>query len=218
MGCFGGFSALYVAKTIVEADTTGRAVVLVACAETCTVHMTADTRVELVIGNTIFADGAGAAIVSHAGFRGAGFAAPPPGVAEPDQWALGDMSSEIIPDSADTMTWKNSATAGQFDMWLDKSIPGKLSSMFASQGLGLTRRVGITNPWGCGWAIHPGGAAIIRAFRKAFDVLGIKGDGLEASSDVLRDNGNMSSEWEEGWWWWWVGKNFAFVDIGGALT
>ena len=185
---------MYVAKSIVEADTTGKAVVLVACAEACTLHMTADTRVELVIGNTIFADGAGAAIITHAGFRGAGIVAPAAGSPEPEQWAMGAMSSEIIPDSAGCMTWKNSATAGQFDMWLDKSIPGKLSDLFVKQGLGLIRRVGISNPWTCGWAIHPGGAAIIRAFRKAFDVMLIKGDGLEASTDVLRENGNMSSE------------------------
>ena len=167
MGCFGGFTALYVAKTIVEADPTGRAVVLVACAETCTVHLSADTRVELVVGNTLFADGAGAAIVTAAGFRGAGVSAPPPGGPPDEQWALGAMSSEIIPDSAEAMTWKNSATAGQFDMWLDKTIPAKLSSMFVTHGVSLIRRVGISNPWTCGWAIHPGGSAIIRAFRKA---------------------------------------------------
>jgi predicted naringenin-chalcone synthase len=43
----------------VEADPTGRAVVLVVCAETCSVHISPDPRVELIVGNTLFADGAG---------------------------------------------------------------------------------------------------------------------------------------------------------------
>ena len=56
-GCFGGFTGLNMAKTIVEADRTGKAVVLVVCAETCTAHMSGYPCMELVIGNTIFADG-----------------------------------------------------------------------------------------------------------------------------------------------------------------
>ena len=70
-GCFGGFTGLYVAKQIVEADATGCAVVLVAASETCSIHYSDDPRVELLIGNTIFADGAGATIVAPAGFRSA---------------------------------------------------------------------------------------------------------------------------------------------------
>lgn len=197
-GCFGGFTALYVAKQIVEADSTGAAVVLVVCVEACTLHMSAvDQRVELVIGNTIFADGAGAAIVARAdaaGVRSGGGA-----------WVLGDMSSEVIPASEGAMTWRSGGAedGGAFKMWLDRSIPEVLSRTFATRGLGLLRRVGITSPWRCAWALHPGGAAIIRAFRRAFDTLRIKGDGLEASLDVLRDNGNMSSE---------------FVQSDGAVT
>jgi predicted naringenin-chalcone synthase len=49
MGCFGGMTALYVAKQIIEADATGRAVVLVACAETCTVHVSASPFAECVM-------------------------------------------------------------------------------------------------------------------------------------------------------------------------
>jgi predicted naringenin-chalcone synthase len=210
-----GFTALYVAKQIVEADATGRAVVLAVCAEACTAHMSTDSRVELVIGNTIFADGAGAAIVTAASFVGhpppaagssgsnSSAAAPPaPGTGTGGgvplggadwAWALGDMSSEVLPDSADDMTWKNSGDPGRFDMWLSKAIPRTLSTVFVSRGLSLLRRVGVTNPFTCAWAIHPGGAAIIKAFRTAFATMRLSGDGLEHSAEVLRANGNMSS-------------------------
>lgn len=203
-GCFGGFTGLYVAKQVVEADPTGRSVALVCCAETCTAHMSNDSRPELVIGNTVFADGAGAAIVTPAGFVGHkqkrkdvtadGSAAPAPVLGGDDwQWAIGTMASEILPNSAETMTWKNSAEPGRFDMWLDKSIPRILSTVFVSQGFSLLRRAGISNPFTCAWAIHPGGAAILKAFRKAFDTMHIAGDGLDDSAEVLRANGNMSS-------------------------
>lgn len=238
-GCFGAFCALYTAKQIVEADTTGTAVVLIACAEVCTAHMTRDPRLELIVGNTIFADGGGAAIVTHSGFTGKGkrkgqqrgsrgaapsaagaLAAASAGAAAPGsepaataaagsasaadvsndssdsdafEWALGPMRSEILPDSAGAMTWRQGVQPGQYAMWLDRSIPSALSGFFTKRGLGLVRGVGITNPWSCAWAIHPGGRAIIAAFETAFAALRIKGDGLEASAEVLRRYGNMSS-------------------------
>jgi predicted naringenin-chalcone synthase len=169
-GCFGGFTTMYVAKQVVEADPTGRAVVLVACVEACTAHMGVDPRPELVVGNTVFADGAGAAVITAAGFVGRrGGAAPPPPAADAVPctgkgvalggdgwgWGLGAMASQILPNSGDDMTWKNSAEPGRFDMWLSRDIPRTLSSTFVASGFGMLRRVGITNPFTCGWAIHP---------------------------------------------------------------
>jgi predicted naringenin-chalcone synthase len=264
MGCFGGFTALYVAKQIVEADETGRAVVLVCCAEAATLHCSRDKSRELIVGNTLFADGAAAAVVARAGFLGAGArggadtpvgaeagagvgagpgAAPssPPGGsgsgnvtptsgaassassaavaaaagAKPRRdtigvdlttqavgagargayggWVLGAMSSEIVPASAGAMTWRQSAEGGRYDMFLDRSIPSALAGLFANGGIGMLRRVGIPNPWSCGWAIHPGGKGILTAFEAAFAMLGIRGEGLQHSHAVLRDFGNMSS-------------------------
>jgi hypothetical protein len=57
----------------------------------------------------------------------------------------------------------------------------------------MMRRVGLHNPWSCSWAIHPGGKGILTAFEKAFGALGIKGEGLQHSFDVLGEFGNMSS-------------------------
>jgi len=197
MGCFGAFSALYVAKQIVEADCTGRAVVLVACAETCTAHMTRDQRLELIVGNTIFADGAAAAIVTHAGFTGAGAAQrlspAEPALPQTCEWALGAMENEVLPGTEGSMSWRQGSFPGQYDMWLDRSIPSALSGFFVKRGLALVAKVGIASAWGCAWAIHPGGRAIIKAFQDAFALLRIGGEGLEHSAEVLRRHGNMSS-------------------------
>jgi predicted naringenin-chalcone synthase len=216
MGCFGAFTSLYVAKQIVEADTTGRACVLVVCAETCSVHVTREPRIELVIGNTLFADGAGAAIVTGAHWTGGhpvpaaeaarAAAALPPNTVGRDLgrmsadgrtlqslWGIGTMVSDIVPDSGDAMTWRQSSEGGRYDMFLDRAIPKALASTFASSGLDMLRRVGIMNPWSCAWAIHPGGKAILDVFSKSLSAMQIKGEGLEASIDVLRTYGNMSS-------------------------
>ena len=193
-------TALFVAKTLIEADTTGRAVVLVACAEACTVHVSGAAALELVVGNTLFGDGAGAAIVAHAGFRGrAGGSAAPAGRAmravatDAWEWALGAMSSEIVPDSAPAMTWKQSAEAGRYDMWLARTIPRALTELFAARGAELLARVGLLNPFGVAWALHPGGKAILAGFADGLARLGLAPSGLEHSHAVLAAHGNMSS-------------------------
>jgi len=102
MGCFGGFTALYVAKQIVEADETGRAVVLVCCAEAATLHCSRDQTRELIVGNTLFADGAAAAVVARAGFLGAGArggADAPAGGAPPSSPPGGSGSGSVTPTS-----------------------------------------------------------------------------------------------------------------------
>lgn len=221
MGCFGFFTATYVAKQILAADATGRAVVLVCCAETCSVHVSRSAEQptpELIVGNTLFADGSAAAIVTHAGFVGKGARVlpppPPPGSVDPlthtpifrlsglvdprdgvaYQWALGAMDSVIVPGTAGHMTWKQGLQPGLHDMYLDKGIPDALTRTLAGSALVLLAGVGILNPWRrTAWAIHPGGKAILSGFHKALTVLGINTRGMEASHDVLGRYGNMSS-------------------------
>lgn len=146
----------------------------------------------MAIGNSIFADGAGACIVAHAGFVGQQKSDNTTS-ANNCEWALGTFCSDIIPESAEAMTWKNSAEPGRYDMWLDRGIPKLLSGLFVNSGFSFIRRAGISNPFTCAWAIHPGGAAILTAFRTAFDTMHISGDGIAESTEVLRDYGNMSS-------------------------
>jgi predicted naringenin-chalcone synthase len=190
-------TALYVAKTIIEADTTGRAVVLLACAEACSVHLSAAPQLELVIGNTIFGDGAACAIVTHAGFRGT-VRTPPQRVTRNIlgtdwEWAIGAMSSEIVPNSESSMTWKQSDEGGRYNMWLSRDIPAALTGFFITRGIEIMARVGILNPFGVAWALHPGGKGILTGFEKALKGLGLGAAGIDASHAVLREHGNMSS-------------------------
>lgn len=202
MGCFGAFTGLYVAKQIVESDSTGKSVVLVVCTEVCSLHCSKDPRVEMIVGNTLFADGSAAAIISSHTFKGHSL----PVSQRPElpslskavnlshlHWAIGTMSSEIVPDSAGAMTWRQSADGGRYDMYLDRIIPKALSGAFSSNGMSMLRKVGINNIWSCAWAIHPGGKGILEVFRTILQTLGSKAEGMEASFGVLKDHGNMSS-------------------------
>lgn len=217
MGCFGFFSAAYVARQIVAADATGAAVVLVVCAETSSVHLSAHPTPELIVGNALFADGAAAAIVTHAGFVGAAGApralGPPPAPDAPPEpeahtrpfrlagrgyeWAIGPMASELVPDSAGAMTWQQTAQGGRYDMFLDKSIPDALKRVFFTHGTSLLSRVGVDAAEraarGVAWAIHPGGKAILDVVETVLRTLGMPTDGVAASYAVLNEYGNMSS-------------------------
>ncbi len=102
------------------------------------------------------------------------------------------MSSEIVPNSAGHMTWKQSSESGRYDMWLDRGIPEALMQFFKASSAGLLWRVGL-NPLTCAWALHPGGKGILNAFEGALTSMGFTPSGLEASHSVLDNYGNMSS-------------------------
>jgi len=217
MGCFGFFTAAYVARQIVAADDTGAAVVLVVCAETSSVHLSATPTPELIVGNALFADGAAAAVITHAGFVGAAGApralGPPPAADAPPEpgartrpfrlagrgyeWAIGPMSSEVVPGSAGAMTWKQTAQGGRYDMFLDKSIPEALTRVFLTHGASLLSRVGVDAAEraarGLAWAVHPGGKAILGGVETVLRTLGLPTAGLPDSHAVLKEYGNMSS-------------------------
>jgi predicted naringenin-chalcone synthase len=68
MGCYAAFPALRLAKTICETDPD--AVVLVVSLELCSLHLRFDGDTDALLGGSVFADGAAAAIVSAATGRG----------------------------------------------------------------------------------------------------------------------------------------------------
>src|SRR5579859_3437857 len=62
MGCYAAFPALRAAKLFCEADPS--AVVLVAIVELCTLHVRSSNDPDTILGASLFADGAAAAVVS----------------------------------------------------------------------------------------------------------------------------------------------------------
>ena len=175
MGCHGAFNALRVAAALGAQDAAG--VVLVACVELCSLHFQYGARSDLVVANSIFADGAAAVVGRAAGGAGRGRG-----------WRLERQWSQILADSGDDMGW----TIGDhgFEMNLSarvptvigRQLPGILAEALADVGLAVAD-VG-------SWAVHPGGPRVLAA---AAEALGLDRAALDASWDVLGGHGNMSS-------------------------
>jgi predicted naringenin-chalcone synthase len=201
-GCFGGLTALAMAKHIVESDPAGESAVLLVCSEVCSAHMSSDAlTMETAVGSTLFADGAAAAIVASprllARLRSCFPAtAAPSGKAQTAEtgWALAACASETVKDTADKMTWRQSNSVdGHYEMYLDRAIPDLLSTALVSRCLPLLRNAGVHDPFRVDFAIHPGGKAILNGLRPVLKGLSLRAGGLDHSEAVLQGYGNMSS-------------------------
>jgi len=175
MGCYAAFPALRMAKQFCQADP--QAVVLVVCLELCTLHLQLGGGEDSMLANSLFSDGAAAAIVSGR--------TPQPGQS---RYRLGEFHSTLIPSGKEDMAW----TIGDlgFDIALSSYVPKiiganireALEPVLASRQFAL-EDVGT-------WAVHPGGKAIVD---KVAESLGLTPEQVAPSRQVLQQYGNMSS-------------------------
>lgn len=172
MGCHAAVNALAVASAFAEQDPSAR--VLVACVELSSLHFHFDARVDRLVANTLFADGAAAAVVSV----NAGSHAP----------ALARFAGSIIPGSEDAMAW--SIADHGFQMTLGADVPALIASDLAAWVDGELASLSMGRAQVGGWAIHPGGPRVIDAVVQA---LALPAGADAASRQVLREHGNMSS-------------------------
>jgi predicted naringenin-chalcone synthase len=173
MGCFAFFPALKLASQLVSAN--AGACVLIVCLELCSLHIQFKPDQDVLLSGCVFADGAGACIVSG----------EKPDVAH---FELKAQHGHIAPEGESDMAW----TIGDsgFDMVLSSYIPAIIGSNIAAivdktLEQATTSRDNIKY-----WAIHPGGRAILD---KAEQSLGLEPEDLSVSRAVLDANGNMSS-------------------------
>lgn len=175
MGCFAAFPALRLADHICRSEPGAR--VVVANVELCTLHFSSSRAPDVLVANSLFADGASAILVS----------------ADPDEgpdplYALRRFASMILPASSDEMTW----IVGDhgFEMHLSAAVPRLIESNLNGILGEQCRAAGIEPGEVRSWAIHPGGRAILD---KTAAALAIAPERLWASYQVLREFGNMSS-------------------------
>ncbi|MHA7181468.1 type III polyketide synthase [Arthrobacter sp. MDB2-24] len=179
MGCYAALPALRSAKAFCEADPD--AVVLVISAELCSLHVRSSNNPDTIVGSSLFADGAAAAIVSARDIPLAGPAL-----------SLDHFETVLTPVGEESMAW-NIGDEG-FEMVLGTYVPhiiddhivGALEPLLARdaslQGLDYSD---IEH-----WAIHPGGRSILD---KVEAKLGLSEQQLVPARETLRDYGNMSS-------------------------
>lgn len=184
MGCYASLPALRAASQFCAADPT--AVVLVVSVELCTVHLRSSEDPDLIVANSLFADGAAAGIVTARDL-----ATPVPAV------RLDGFHTAIAAEGEKDMAW----TIGDhgFEMILSTKVPqiigetiiGAIRPLYAREGELAAAfdegRVGERVEY---WAIHPGGRSILDRVQER---LNLSDDQLFPARETLRENGNMSS-------------------------
>ena len=168
MGCYAAFTGLKLADKILRAESDAK--VLLVCVELCTLHFQKEYTEDNLLANSLFGDGAAAALImnSEKGLK------------------IKSYLSRVLREGEQDMAWGIGDFG--FEMRLSKYIPTLLD-----QGIRQLREVfdkqfnlsQIRN-----FAIHPGGKQILQKVQEAF---GLGPEVNQHSMAVLKHYGNMSS-------------------------
>lgn len=179
MGCYATMPALRTAAQFVAADPD--AVVLVVSTELCTLHLRSSNDPDTIVASSLFADGAGAGIVSAR--------APVPGEIALE---LDNFETVITPVGEGDMAWKIGDNG--FEMILSTYVPHIIDEYIEAAIAPLIAGEPdlVADPAGAieHWAIHPGGRSILD---KVESKMKLSEHQLLPARDTLRDYGNMSS-------------------------
>ncbi|MCY7410626.1 MAG: type III polyketide synthase, partial [Chitinophagales bacterium] len=157
IGCYASFHALKIADAICLSNE--NAVVLIVAVEICSIHFQPAIDNENLVVNSLFADGAAAAIVISEKikkkFKGAAL-------------QINGFYGEVLHAGESLMSWKPNENG--FLMGLDPSVPQLIedeSSKMINRALKKFRikKSEITN-----WALHPGGRKILEAAQKSIQI------------------------------------------------
>jgi predicted naringenin-chalcone synthase len=184
MGCYASLPALRAASQFCAADPA--AVVLVVSVELCTVHLRSSEDPDLIVANSLFADGAAAGIVTARDLP-----TPVPAV------RLDGFHTAIAAEGEKDMAW----TIGDhgFEMILSTKVPqiigetiiGAIRPLYAREGeLAAAFDEGRVGERVEHWAIHPGGRSILDRVQERLQLSDAQ---LHPARETLRENGNMSS-------------------------
>lgn len=174
MGCYAGFTGMRQAGEIVASQP--EAVVLQVCLELCTLHFQKRPLPDFLIANSLFADGASAAV----------FAAP--GRFSNALALLVACRSRVASGTLDQMSWRIGPTG--FEMRLGREVPSSLGTSVRPFVEDLLKDASLSRRQIAGWAIHPGGRRIISEVQQALELDDAQ---VSSSAAVLSAYGNMSS-------------------------
>lgn len=170
MGCAAAVPGLRTAARICAGQP--EAVVLVVCAELCSLHVRTPDDHDQIVAASVFADGAAAAVVSadptragDAWFEMDRFATALTDEGEKDMaWTIGDEGFEMV-------------LSAEVPRIIGREIRGAVDRFLGDDGVDA-------------WAVHPGGRSVLDRVETGLD---LPDGALAVSRDVLRDYGNMSS-------------------------
>jgi predicted naringenin-chalcone synthase len=169
MGCAAAFNGLRSAVQAVRSEP--GALALVVCVELASLHSYPDSSRDTLVAASLFADGAGAALVGY------------PTADDRRYFTLDGFHSSIKPETEEEMAWQIGNHG--FTLRLSPRVPAHLAEIAPTA---LARLFDHDAP--CFWAIHPGGRAIVE---RLADIFALTPAQTAATFAVLRDYGNMSS-------------------------
>ena len=168
MGCYAAFSGIRLAEKILKSDPNAK--VLLVSVELCTLHFQKEYTEDNLLANSLFGDGAAAALLQNSseGLR------------------ILDYFSEVIWEGKQDMAWGIGDFG--FEMKLSKYIPALLDQGIKSLLTCFEKKFQISKI--SHFAIHPGGKQILQKVQEA---LGIAPEVNGNSTEILQNFGNMSS-------------------------
>lgn len=171
LGCAGGVAGLARAAQLAAAG--GSAAILVVAVELCSLtYQRGDYSKANLIGTSLFADGAAAAVIAPDG------GGP----------VIVDSFSTLFADTGDIMGW--SVVEGGLQVRFSRDIPSIVRRYLPELTGILCDRHGIGREMVEHYVVHPGGAKILSAYAESLDLAPEK---LAQAYTVLADYGNMSS-------------------------
>jgi predicted naringenin-chalcone synthase len=169
-GCGGAIPNLEVGESLLKRN--GGGPVVSVSVEICTATFQMDNDISLLLSNTLFADGAAAAVLWT----------------RPEGYELVGSASRYAPEQRDSIRYVHKQ--GQLYNQLSLRLPDLVRTA-AAQVVADVLKPHSLEPGDIGhWALHSGGEKIINAVR---DEIGLSEAQVQASRRVLAEYGNMSS-------------------------
>jgi 3,5-dihydroxyphenylacetyl-CoA synthase len=182
MGCNAGLNGMNPLVQWVK-NHPGRAALLVCCEINSAMYVLDETPRTGIV-NSLFGDGAAAAVLTSYGKNSAGPApsGPPPCVI--------DFESFCIPEEWAAMRFDWNADAGKWSFYLGRDIPYVIGFNVRKPLERLLERNELDFSAIKHWVVHTGGGAVIDSVKLS---LGLEEHDVRHTRSVLRDYGNISS-------------------------
>lgn len=182
MGCNAGLNGLNPLVQWVK-NHPGQVALLVCCEINSAMYVV-DESTRTGIVNSLFGDGAAAAVLTSCTSNGAG---PTPSGPMP---CVIDFESFCIPEQWAAMRFDWNAAAGKWSFYLDRDIPYVIGFNVHQPLERLLERNGLDLSAVKHWVLHTGGGAVIDSVKLS---LGLEEHDVRHTRSVLRDYGNISS-------------------------
>lgn len=172
MGCGAAIPALHQAHNFVQSHPGTTAAVI--STEICSAAMFSNDAPDIVISNTLFADGASCVLINSGGDS------PGPRVK--------DFSSVVIPEWRENLRFV--VDSGYLKNVLGKNVPAQSAAAALRVVSDLLKKNELSVADISHWVVHPGGEKIIESIETS---LKLNPAQLWASREILKNYGNMSS-------------------------